>query len=371
MKIGFNVRCLVEPGMRGHSRYTVNLLRSLSSHENVELVLFSKEEPWPEHLSGIRAKVVVFQAPRETLWSDVSLPGMIRREGIDLFHAPADRGLPLRKPCPFVVTVHDSYERTYWRDLFPTTKSRILYWKNEIANYLLADIVLTVSETTRSDLIRLGVAPARKIRAIPLAPAEEFTPTVSSADEGVLYRHGVEKPYILYVGGYDTRKNVSSLVQAFDRAHLPRHTLVIVARKIWDYPTLSKSWERLACFPRIRCLEVDPPDVPAFYRHADFFVNPSRWESFSFQIVESMACGTPLLASNRKAIPEIAGGAAEFFDPDDVDAMARAMERLAGDAHLKADLRARGLRHAMDFSWEKTAGETLKEYKKLITRVGL
>ncbi len=366
MKIGFNARCLAEPEMRGLSRYAANLLRSLSDNDDLELVLFSREEPWQGHLSGIRARLVVFKSSRETLWNDFLLPEMIRKEGIDLFHAPADRGLPFRKPCPFIVTVHDSYERTYWRELFPTTRSRLWYWKNEFVNYRLADIVLTVSETTRADFVRLGVAPEHKIRVIPLAPAENFTPVPAAADETILSRHKVERPYILYVGGYDSRKNVSSLVQAFERASLPRHSLVIVAKHIWNYPVLVRHWEKLSCFDRIKCLEVDHSDVPAFYRCADFFVNPSLWESFSFQVVESMACGTPLLASDRKAIPETAGSAAEYIDPENIDALARAIERIAGDSSLKAELRTRGLQRVKSFSWRKTAEDTLQAYKELI-----
>jgi len=361
-RIGFNARCLEEPHTRGLSRYATCLLRELSRSPDLELVLFAMHAPHPEHLRNIRARVILLSG-RETVWQDRLLPQSLRQERIDLFHAPADRGLPWPKPCPFVVTVHDSYERTHWRALFPTLKQRAWYWKNEMVNRVRADVVLTVSDTTRDQLIALGVAPARRLRRIHLAASEEFRPEPAPDDRAVVARHGVRTPYLLYVGGYDRRKNVDALVQAFGRARLMDHALVIVATRNRDYRALEARWRTLECHARLHCLEVPAADLPAFYRGADLFVNPSLWESFSFQTLEAMASGTPLLTSDRQAIPEIAGGAAELVDAGDVDGLAARMSALlAGDAR-RMELRTRGLARAASFSWQRTADETLQAYR--------
>ena len=368
MKIGFNGQALQDRQMRGLERYTVGLLRALSECDDIELTLFCSEEPWSGHMKGVRAKVVTFSAPREFIWYDWVLPRMIRREGVSLFHAPADRGLPLLKPCPMVVTVHESYERTHWRALHPTVKGKLWYWKYELVNYWLSDAVVTVSDTTRDTLIRLRVVPEHKIHRIYSAPSADFHPGSSSEDEAVLQRYQIAQPYILYVGGYDRRKNVDLLVRAFNRANLPDHLLVIAAAHQWEYPVLIDKWRALACFPRLRLVEVATDEVPALFRKAEIFVNPSVWESFSFQLVEAMACGTPILASNRTAIPEIAGDAAILFDPEDVVALAGLIEKVAGDEDLRSELRAKCLQRVTAFSWAKTAAETVSLYQKVLSR---
>jgi glycosyltransferase involved in cell wall biosynthesis len=365
LRIGFNARCLEEPDTRGLSRYATCLLRELSRSPDLELVLFAMHAPHATHLRNIRAQVVLFRG-RETVWQDTLLPANLRRERIDVFHAPADRGLPLPKPCPFVVTVHDSYERVHWRELFPTLKERAWYWKNEAVNRFRADAVLTVSDTTRRDLIAFGIAPERRVRRIHLAASDEFSPEPAAADGEVVARRGVREPYLLYVGGYDRRKNVDALVRAFDRARLRGYELVIVARRNGEYRTLEAQWVTLECHARLRCLEVPVDELPAFYRRADLFVNPSLWESFSFQIVEAMASGTPLLASDRRAIPEIAGDAAELVDPSDVDGLAARMSALIADATRRSELRRKGLARAPCFSWRQTAAATLQVYREAI-----
>jgi hypothetical protein len=100
LRVGVDGRVLAIPGIRGWTRYATNLLRTLSARDDVELVVFAREEPQPEHLAGVAARLVRFEAARETLWTDWALPRRLRAERVDVFHALADRGLPCWKPCP-------------------------------------------------------------------------------------------------------------------------------------------------------------------------------------------------------------------------------------------------------------------------------
>lgn len=369
LRVGFNARDLADPHLRGLTRYTVNLLRALSRQDRLELVLFSDQAPDASHLEGVRAEVVIVTAPRETLWEAWALPRALRSKRIDVFHAPADRGLPLVKPCPCVVTVHNSFERSHWRTLFPSLRKRYWYWKNELANRLQADAVITVSDTARRELAALSVASERQLHRIYPAPAPEFSSESSSADVEVLLRHGISGPYLLYVGGYDKHKNVDVLVRAFDMARLPEHCLVVVARQRGRFERLVETWRTLGSFDRLRLIEPPLTDIPSLYRHAQFFVNPSVWESFSFQLVEAMACGTPLLASNRSAIPEIAEDAAMYFDPADATALALLIERLVNDSALRVELRDKGFDRVREFSWEKAADEMIQVYREVTGRL--
>jgi glycosyltransferase involved in cell wall biosynthesis len=365
MRIGFDGRVLALSQMRGWTRYTVEILRALSRIETVELVLFCQEPPYPDHLRGIDAEIVALAAPRETIWNDWTLPRAIRRCGVEVFHAPADRGLPAWKPCPLVVTVHSAYERQRWRELYPGAKLKARYWKYELVNYLNADAVITVSRTAAEDLRRAHVARAKTIHPIYPAPSAEFGSQPSGDDEQVLARNGVKRPYVLYVGGYDRHKNVAALVEAFDRSGLAEYGLVVAADHQWEYPRLVSRWRSLSCFDRLRLIEVYPRDLPALYRGAELFVNPSLWESFSFQLVEAMASGTPILSSSRGALPEVAGGAAAFFDPTDVPGLASLLDRISCDEVLKARLRTMGAERVRDFSWERTAEATLAIYREV------
>lgn len=366
IRVGFNARSLVDPHVRGLSRYTVNLLRALSARSDVELFLFSDSSPANEHLAGLRVQSVVVHSRRESLWEGWALPGALRRHRIDVFHAPADRGLPLIRTCPCVVTLHNSYERSHWRMLFPTARQRYWYWKNEWVSRLNADAVITVSDTTRAELMALDVASPRRLRRVHLAPSPEFAPQSQPDDVAVRERHGIRAPYLLYVGGYDEHKNVDELVRAFDLSSLGSHQLVIAARQNGRFASLRDSWRGLRCFERLRLIEVPPAELPALFRGAQFFVNPSVWESFSFQLVEAMACGTPLLTSNRTALPEIAGDAALYFNPTDRAELAGLMERLAADGALRASLALAGRQRVARFSWAKTAEETFQIYKEIL-----
>jgi len=370
ISVGFNARHLADPEIRGLTRYTVELLRAFSRRDGLRLVLFTDRRPYPGHLEGVNAELVVFDSPRQLLWESVALARKIGRSRIDVFHAPADRGLPLVKVCPLVVTVHDSYERSHWRSLIPGGKRRLRYWFHEAVNYFLSDAVITVSDSTRKELVSLGVVPGRKLIRIYNGVPRRFNPVGGPGDSEALARHGVQPPFMLYVGGYDPRKNVDGLIKGFEQSGLSDFRLVIIARKTADLAKRMSAWKRLVCFERIRFLEVADEELPCFYRSAEFFVNPSLWESFSLQLAEAMACGTPVICSNRKAMPEIVGDAGICFDPGDDAALPAAMRLMAADAPLRSNLRDRGLKKAATLSWENAAEQTLRVYQKVVNNSG-
>ncbi len=211
---------------------------------------------------------------------DWALPRKVREMGMDVFHAPAERGIPLLKPCPLVLTIHNSYERTHWREVYPSLRQKLWYWKFEAVNYTRADVIITVSDVTRRELIQWKIAREKQVRRVYLAPAPEFNAIPSALDAEVMKKYDIPAPYILYVGGYNVWKNTDALVRAFDAAQLPNHSLVIGARKQWDYEKLRAQWSSLRSFQKMRLIQVLPEELPSLYRGADFFVNPSVWESF-------------------------------------------------------------------------------------------
>lgn len=365
LRVGFNARVLANPATRGWTRYTSELLRALSRSDELDLVLFTREALSPRHLRGVRAEVVAFDARRESIWRERDLPRNLRKHGIDVFHAPADRGLPLLPGCPTVVTIHNSLERARWRELWPSTKQRAAYWAGEIENWL-ADAAITVSETTRDELIRRRVARSDRLHVVYPAPAPEFQPERRSADGAVVRRHSISPPFILYVGAYDVHKDVDTLVRAFDAAGLEGHDLVIAAPKQGRFTELSQQWHTLSCSRRIKLIEAADEELPSLYREALFFVNPAHSEAFSFQVVEAMTCGTPLVAADGGALPEVADGAALLFEPQNHAQLAELLRRVATGAEERSELRDRGLARARDFSWPATAARTAAVYRGIV-----
>ena len=189
----------------------------------------------------------------------------------------------------------------------------------------------------------------------------------SEDDRRVLASHAVKPPYLLFVGGYDRHKNVEALVAAFSKLAHPGHQLVLVADHQWRFTDLYRAWQALPGFDRLRCIEVDPGDVPALYRNAEVCVVPSLWDSFGLQLVESMACATPVVASNLPAFREVGGDAILTFDPRSHAAdLAALLDRVLDDDQLREHLRERGLERAASYSWDRTADQTVAIYRDVV-----
>ena len=169
------------------------------------------------------------------------------------------------------------------------------------------------------------------------------------------------------MGSLEPGKNRGRLLQAFGRlrARGLEHTLAVAGQRAWRFEGEEPLAGRLGLADAVRFLGYVPPaDLPALYSAADLFVFPSLYEGFGLPALEALACGTPVVTSSVSALPEVVGDAALQVDPLDVEALAEAMERLLRDDGLRADLRERGLRRAEEFSWERTARQTLAVYER-------
>jgi glycosyltransferase involved in cell wall biosynthesis len=213
--------------------------------------------------------------------------------------------------------------------------------------------------------------------------SSDFSPVPSESASEVSSRHGLRGPYILYVGTRERRKNLLGLVHAFARVaeHHAELDLVLIgarpdveARAVqgaggWTGRELEEAIETLGLARRVRALGMVPRrDLPALYSAASLFAFPTLYEGFGFPALEAMACGTPVVASNLSAIPEVLSGAALLADPTDPDAFGLAMLAVLEDDTLKEGLRGRGLERARAFTWARAAGETLRVYRQVAGR---
>jgi len=358
--------------MRGFARYTVELFRAMKeiAGSNVELISFSPGPIAPEFLAALDIAPVMFEARREILWEQVELPRQLQRSRIDVFHTTANRGLPYRGMCKYVVTCHDIIDRLpeycgqeHWRGR----------WRKKYADFVSrhsADKYVTVSDFSKRDICRFHGVPAERVVVIYNAASPRFHERVPIEQIALVRKkYRLPQQYFLFLGGFDKRKNVGALVDAF--AQLPKEAppLVLAGEHKWEFAAISERIAALGLSERILCPDaISDEDLPALYQGAIALVHPSRYEGFGLQLVEAMASGIPVLASRTTSLPEVLGGCGLLFDPEDPASIALQMERIACDGDLRTTLIESGRQRARFFSWHKAAEQTLGLYLDLLGR---
>lgn len=305
----------------------------------------------------------------KVLFEQVGFPRACRRIGADLAHVPY-WGSPLRSAVPAVVTVHDLIPL-----LLPEYRGGMLgqlYTSLVSAAARGAQWVVTDSVASKNDIVaHLGI-PAGRISAIHLAADSRFRPGPPNRD--VAAKYGLPDEYVLYLGSFDLRKNVTALLNAYSYigpAIGDRFPLVLAGRlpsaPSRRFPDLRTELEELGIEDLVHITGyIDERDKPAVYRGAAALVQLSHYEGFGLTALEAMACGTPVVVSNRSSLPEVVGSAGFCLEPDDLEGIAGAVIACATDESLRADMRQRGLEQAARFSWAQTASQTLQVYSKVL-----
>jgi glycosyltransferase involved in cell wall biosynthesis len=361
-------------GKSGISRYIISLLGEMArlphGHE-VDVIVYASErevflpaEPGP--LRAMLQPESLHPPVRNILWHQLSLPGICRRSRFDVMFLPAaNRRTSLRLPCPMVGTVHD-FSSIHVQGKYDP--ARMVYIRH-VLPFLVRRLshVLTVSESSRRDIIEYAGVPPERVTVTPLAADHGvyFPGDVEAARATVAAKYGVRAPYILYTSRLEhPGKNHVRLIQAFEM--LKRETgmphQLVLAGSDWSgseavHEAARRSPARAdILFPGF----VAGADLPAFYRGADLFVFPSLYEGFGLPILEAMACGTATACSNISSMPEVAGDAAPTFDPTQPEAIAAVMRPLLADPVHRAQCAARGRERALQFNWRRTAETTLR-----------
>jgi glycosyltransferase involved in cell wall biosynthesis len=263
-----------------------------------------------------------------------------------------------------VVTVHDLAYR-----LFPETASAEVheYLSRVEAAVRRASRVVVPSERTRRDLLDAYPVRPDRVVTVPLGvDSAVYRPAPEDETRAVMQHYGIERPYLLFLGGMEPRKNLPSILQAYGALGDDDRPGLVLAGPAPHWHPGASSLVRAALDeldPRVRkgvvlTGWVPERDASALLRGAEALVYVSRYEGFGLPVLEAMACGTPVLTSNASALPQTAGDAALLVDPDDVDAIADGMRRILSDQSLRERLRAAGPVRAAAFPWEETARRT-------------
>jgi glycosyltransferase involved in cell wall biosynthesis len=288
--------------------------------------------------------------------------------GGDVFHA-TDHLLPPLRRSKLVFTVHDLIYLFYPQYHLPLNR---WYLTLMMPRFLRrADAIIAVSENTRRDVARLLKIPAERMTVIYEGVSAAYSPALPPHEVArVRARYGLPERYLLFLGTLEPRKNLGALLAAYHALlarGVPLPRLVIAGRKGWLFEPIFERVRALGLAEQVCFTDwVPEADAPPLLAGAEAFVYPSVYEGFGLPPLEAMACGTPVITSTASSLPEIAGDAALLVAPDDTAGLAQAIERVLSDAALRADLRARGLARAAQFTWEAAARQTLAVYHQVL-----
>jgi glycosyltransferase involved in cell wall biosynthesis len=348
---GRELRAGVRTGIR---RYTLEVLRAAAAR-GLECIAYVDRATGFDDAPGVRRATLGGFTP---WWDQVALPAALRRDGVDVFLSPYYKR-PLAAPCPSVVTIHDLFFIGYpghRRPLYDAAMTRLARLYAGGASAIIAD-----SEHSRRAIVdRLGLAPERTV-VIPVGLGPEFRPATPSAAQRE--RYGLGRHYALYVGNFRPHKNLPRLLRAWAGLAVPlraSHRLVLAGGDDAGRPALAALAASLGLgdrvvFPGL----IDDADLPELYGGAAAVVLPSLEEGFGLPALEAMACGAPVVASCRGALPEVVGDAGVLVDPEDEGALAGALGRVLGSTPARQALARQGLARAAHFTAARTAGRVV------------
>ncbi|MEX2425785.1 MAG: glycosyltransferase family 1 protein [Thermomicrobiaceae bacterium] len=357
----------------GVGRYTRSLFAALlnCAPEDTEWLLWHtsrvEEEarlPTGEYVSHSRLPVSARWS--NLLWHRVGVPISIERliGNVSLVHGTDFVVPPSRSPS--IVTVHDLSYALMPHLAFPRLRS---YLERAVPRSIdRADRVVAVSETTKRDLCEYYEISPNRVDVVHHAADPLFSPPDYSDIMAMLAQLGLRRPYFIIVGTVEPRKNHLTLLRAFERVHAehPEASLVVVGREGWLAGDIMRALAQAAeKMPVVYLQGIRDSLLPALYAASTALVYPSRYEGFGLPVLEAMASGTAVIASNTPAIVEVAGDAALLAAPEDDETLARAMTRLIEHPEERDELLERGTARAAQFSWDRAANRHLEIYQEI------
>ena len=357
--------------MTGVGNYVKNLLRELDrikTNDNIYLLNYKDSKKY----NHLKTKIINNPLKNITksdyyLWHLYFLPHGLEKLDLELVHIPENASFSRRiRNMKKVITVYDliAYLFPFQVDLLTAIRYKLLIPK--VINN--ADKIITISENTKRDIIKnFGVAES-KIKVIYLAAGESYKELSNKEFNFIFKKYQLPRSYLFYVGNISKHKNVDKIIEAFKKIKSKTNYKLVIAGKLsFGSKDIKKKIKDLDLQDDVIFTGYVPEeDLPALYNGASLFVYPSFYEGFGLPPLEAMQCGCPVITSNTSSLPEVVGNAGIMVDPNDVDELAKQMERVLTNRRLQQKMRKAGLKQAKKFSWEKCARETLKVYEEVL-----
>lgn len=370
MIIGIEAARANQPNKTGTEWYAYELTRALvalgAPHE---YILYSKtplEPPLASLGPNVESRVLSWP-PR--LWTHTALLWEVNTSKPDVLFVPAHT-IPFLHLVPTVTMTHDVGFR----------RAPELYAQKELAYHRFsmwlaaktARMILVPSEFTKREILELYDIPERRLKVIYHGFDSGRFRVMEDAQEvqKTLDRYGIRRPYCLYVGRLQEKKNIPNLIRAFAevRKKKPEVVLVLAGKPDYHFDRMRELIQKLQLEQAIVLSGYVPAeDIPALMNGATAFVFPSAYEGFGFPVLEAQACGTPVVASSAASLPEVGGDGALYADPASPDSIAEQILRILDDSKLRHELRQRGFANLKRFSWEKCAQQTLNALEMAVS----
>jgi glycosyltransferase involved in cell wall biosynthesis len=338
----------------GTGRYVRGLLAAFAARGEPDVLTVEATRRSPANAPGR----IALGLAREGYWYPLGLDRRARRAGADVVHVPAGLG-PTRPRLPLVVTIHDVLPLRHPEWFTAALVGHVRHVLPRIAR--AAARVVTVSEHARGEIVELMGVPAERVVAVHNGIDAGFAPREPD-DEWLERRFGLRRPYVLSTGTLEPRKNLRAVLDAMPA--LPDDvSLAVAGGHGWHAGPIEDALERFGGRAK-RLGFVGDGDLAALYAGAACFVFPSLGEGFGLPPLEAMACGAPVVCSDRTSLPEVVGDAAVLVDPEDPGALVAAVRGVLADPARAEDLRRRGIERARGFTWERAAERTAAVYRE-------
>lgn len=282
--------------------------------------------------------------------------------------------LPLVRNQPVVVTIHDLTPLKFPKHFSPGLRGKIK-WQIQKKLAKRVSAIITDSKNSKKDIIKIIGCPSEKIFSIYLASGKEFKEIKSPISLGrIKAEYELSENFILYVGDLNWNKNIEGLVRAFKKCKIKNLKLIFAGESfknenLVELRGLKSLIDKLDLKDKVRLLGFVPTrDLVAIYNLATLYVQPSFYEGFGLPVLEAMACGCPVLSSNKASLPEVGENAVEYFDPCKKGDLERKLGYLINNFNKLKYLKEKGLEQVKKFSWKKTALETRKVYEKVLSK---
>jgi len=366
----------------GIGRYVMSLVSQIEKldKKNEYFLLLRKKNYRSLQFKNKRFRKVLVDIPHYSFKEQIFLPGLLKKIKPDLVHFP-HFNVPIFWRGKYVVTIHDLIKHQS-RGMRTTTKLAPFYWFKYLAYQVnvfsavkRAQKIITPSKWWKKELVRRYHLKPEKI-VVTYEEAGGFLkkkPTISGST--ALKRYGVTKPFVIYTGSLYPHKNVLRLVKAIiclnDSNHFNKSlSLVIACVRSVFLERFKKELEQIKGLNLVVLAGFVPDgELIALYQEAEAFVTPSLLEGFCLTGLEAMAVGLPVIASNASCLPEIYGKAAIYFNPLNVDDMAKKIKKVIGDKKIRDELIKKGHQQVKKYSWQKMAEQTLRVYDESSIRL--